>query len=172
MCGTISSARQAGGYARHAVRQLGAVVRIPPLADPQGIDVTSRWPLRSFLELGALHSAAGCARLHTRHLLWEWQLTALGDDAELIVSEIITNAIQVTQADARTDPVRLWLLAGRAKLLILVQDASSLPPVPVSASSDAETGRGLLLVNTLSTQWGHFLHPSGGKVVWSLLDTT
>jgi anti-sigma regulatory factor (Ser/Thr protein kinase) len=126
----------------------------------------------AFLELGALPSAVPCARLHTRHLLWEWQLTALGDDAELVVSEIITNAIQVTQADARTDPVRLWLLAGLAQLLILVQDASPLPPVPVSAGGDAENGRGLLLVDTLSTRWGHFLQPSGGKVVWSLLDTT
>ena len=116
MCGTISTARQAGGNACHAVRLPGTAVRIPPLADPQGNDVTGRWPLRSFLELGALPGAVPCARLHTRQLLWEWQLTGLADSAELVVSEIITNAIQVTQADARTAPVRLWLLADRARL--------------------------------------------------------
>jgi hypothetical protein len=127
MCGTISTARQAGGNTRHAVRSTGAAERIPPLVDSQGNDVTGRWPLRSFLELGALPGAMPCARLHTRHLLWEWQLTALADTAELLVSEIITNAIQVTQADARTAPVRLWLLADRARLLILVWDASPLP---------------------------------------------
>jgi len=173
MCGTIRTARQASagepaidGYAG----QPGSAVRIPPLADPQGNDVTGRWPLRSFLELGALPSAVPCARLHTRQLLWEWQLTALSDSAELLVSEITTNAVQITQADGRTAPVRLWLLADHARLLILIWDASPLPPVQVSTGDDAENGRGLLL-DTLSTRWDHFPHHSGGKVTWALLDT-
>jgi hypothetical protein len=34
---------------------------------------------------------------------------------------------------------------------------------------DAENGRGLLLVDTLSTRWDHFPHPSGGKTVWALI---
>jgi anti-sigma regulatory factor (Ser/Thr protein kinase) len=170
MCGTIHTARQTGGNARHAVRQPGPSARIPPLTDPQGNDVTSRWPLRSFLELGALPSAVPCARLHTRQLLWEWQLTDLGDDTELLVSELVTNAVYITQADARNAPVRLWLLAGRARLLLLVWDASPLPPVRVSPTADAENGRGLLLVETLSTRWGHFPHHGVGKVTWALLD--
>jgi hypothetical protein len=88
MCGTIGTARQAsaGGHARHTAtadrtapvngtaRQPASAARIPPLADPQGNDVTGRWPLRSFLELGPLPSAVPCARLHTRQLLWEWQV--------------------------------------------------------------------------------------------------
>jgi anti-sigma regulatory factor (Ser/Thr protein kinase) len=168
MCGTIGIAMQ-GGHARHAVRLPGTPVRIPPLTGPEGNDVTGRWPLRSFLELGALPSAVPCARLHTRHLLWEWQLTGLADSAELVVSEITTNAIQVSRADARNSPVRLWLLADRARLLILVWDVSPLPPVPVSTSDDAENGRGLLLVDTLSTRWDFFSHQQG-KVVWALLD--
>jgi len=170
MCGTIHTARQ-GGHAHHAVRQTGTV-RIPPLADPQGNDVTGRWPLRSFLELGALPSAVPCARLHTRQLAWEWQLTGLSQNAELVVSEIMTNAIQITQADGRTAPVRLWLLGDRTQLLILVWDASPLPPVPVNTSDDAENGRGLLLVDTLSARWGHFPHHSGGKAVWALVEDT
>ena len=172
MCGTTGTARQAGGHARHAARPPGTPAWIPPLTGPQGNDVTGRWPLRSFLELGALPSAVPCARLHTRQLAWEWQLTGLSEDAELVVAEIMTNAIQITQADAQTAPVRLWLLAGRAQLLILVWDASPLPPVPVSTSGDEENGRGLLLVDTLSTRWGHFLHHSGGKVVFALIEDT
>ena len=159
MCGTIGTARQA------------SAARIPPLADPQGNDVTGRWPLRSFLELGSLPSAVPCARLHTRQLLWEWQLTVLSDTAELLVSELVTNAVQITQADARNAPVRLWLLADPARLLMLVWDASPLPPVRVSPDGEAENGRGLLLVDTLSTRWDHFGHHSGGKVVWALCDT-
>lgn len=173
MCGTTHTAGQAGGNARHAAHPPGAAARIPPLTDPQGNDVTGRWPLRSFLELGALSSAVPCARLHTRHLLWEWGLTSLTDSAELLVSEIITNAVQVTQADARTASVRLWLLADRARLLMLVWDASPLPPVRMSTTSaDAENGRGLLLVETLSTRWDHFPYHSDGKVVWALLEDT
>jgi anti-sigma regulatory factor (Ser/Thr protein kinase) len=185
MCGTIGTARQdsAGGHARHTAaadraapvdgtaRQPASAARIPPLADPQGNDVTGRWPLRSFLELGSLPSAVPCARLHTRQLLWEWQLTVLSGTAELLVSELVTNAVQITQADARTAPVRLWLLADRARLLILVWDASPLPPVRVSPDGEAENGRGLLLVEALSTRWDHFGHHSGGKVVWALCDT-
>ena len=47
--------------------------------------MTSQWPLHSFLELGALPGAAPCARLHARHLLWEWGLAALTDSTELVV---------------------------------------------------------------------------------------
>jgi len=169
MCGTIGTARQTGGHARHDDRPAGTAARNPPLTDPQGNDITAGWPLRSFLELGALPSAVPCARLHTRHLLWEWQLADLTDSAELLVSEIVTNAVQITQADGRTAPVRLWLLADQARLLILVWDANPLPPVRVSTSADTENGRGLLLVETLSARWDHFPHHSGGKVVWALL---
>ena len=161
----------ADGNARHAARPPGAAMRIPPLADSQGNEITGRWPLRSFLELGALPSAVPCARLHTRHLLWEWGVlhTAMGDSAELLVSEIVTNAIQVSQADMYSAPVRLWLLADRARLLILVWDASPVAPVRVSSSADVENGRGLLLVETISARWGwHFLPDKGGKVVWAL----
>jgi anti-sigma regulatory factor (Ser/Thr protein kinase) len=104
-----------------------------------------------------------------RQLLWEWQLTDFADSAELLVSEIVTNAIQITQADMHSAPVRLWLLADQARLLILVWDASPLPPVRMSSSADAENGRGLLLVETISARWGwHFLPDKGGKVVWTL----
>ncbi len=185
MCGTIGTARQAsaGGHARHTAasdrtapaggiaRQPAGAVRIPPLADPQGNDVTGRWPLRSFLELGSLPSAVPCARLHTRQLLWEWQLTVPSDTAELLVSELVTNAVQITQADGRNAPVRLWLLADRARLLMLVWDASPLPPVRVSPDGDTENGRGLLLVEALSTRWDYYGHHSGGKVVWAVCDT-
>ncbi len=184
MHGQTCTARQAsmGGHARHVAtadravpaidgtaRQPGNPVRIPPLADPQGNDVTGRWPLRSFLELGALPSAVPCARLHTRQLLWEWGHTAISQNAELLVSEIVTNAIQITEVDARTTPVRLWLLADRALVLLAVWDASPLPPMRVSIGDDAENGRGLLLVETLSTRWDHFPHHSGGKVVWAVV---
>jgi anti-sigma regulatory factor (Ser/Thr protein kinase) len=162
----------ADGSARQTqTAQSDPAMRIPPLADPQGKDVTGQWLLRSFLEFGAMPSAVPCARLHTRQMLWEWDLTELSDSAELLVSEIITNAIQITNPDGRTVPVRLWLLADPERLLILVRDASPLPPVPMSPSTDAENGRGLLLVNAISNRWNWYVPPQDcGKVVWALLE--
>src|SRR5262249_8103131 len=55
--------------------------------DGQAVPDFSRWPLQSHLILGALPSAVPCARLHTRHMLWEWGLQPLTDQAELIVSD-------------------------------------------------------------------------------------
>lgn len=75
------------------------------------------------------------------------------------MSEITTNAVQITQADGRDTQVRRWLLAGQTRLLILVRDASPLPPVRRNTSGDAENGRGLLLAETLSTRWGFFAGP-------------
>lgn len=55
----------------------------------------------------------------------------------------------------------------KTQAVVLVWDASPLPPVLMGASEDAETGRGLLLVEALSTRKGwHFPPGLGGKVVW------
>jgi len=54
------------------------------------------WPLRSYLELGALPTAVPCARLHARQLVWEWGLNGLAANTELLVSELVTNAVKAT----------------------------------------------------------------------------
>ena len=51
------------------------------------------WPLRSYLELRAVPASVRTARLHARAMLREWCLAALADTAELLVSEIATNAV-------------------------------------------------------------------------------
>jgi anti-sigma regulatory factor (Ser/Thr protein kinase) len=112
--------------------------------------MTSQWPLRSFLELGALPGAVPCARLHARQLLWEWGLEALTDSTELVVSELVTNAIQAPRTTGHTSPVRLWLLSDKAQVLVLVWDASPHPPVRADISDETENGRGLLLVEAVS----------------------
>lgn len=147
---------------------------VPVLATRQyrGPNVADAWPISTFLELGAFPGAVPCARLHAKQVLWEWRMIRLRESAELLVSELVTNAIQVTRSYAHTCPVRLWLLSDRARVLILVWDASPLPPVQMNASEDAESGRGLLLVETLSARWGWYFLPQekGGKVVWALLE--
>jgi anti-sigma regulatory factor (Ser/Thr protein kinase) len=120
--------------------------------------------LRSFLGLGALASPVPCARLHARLILREWGLTALIEDIELLVSELVTNGLQASG----TTPVRMWLLAADARGLILVRDASPQPPVRMDIGADAEHGRGLLLVEAVSHRWGWYPARGGGKVVWAL----
>ena len=129
-----------------------------------------RWPCQSFLKLGALPGAVPCARLHTRQVLWEWGLTVFSDSTELLVSELVTNAIRASRATAQHLPVRLWVVSDGTQIVIFVWDASPLPPVADDAADDAENGRGLLLVEGLSTRWGwYFAAGLGGKVVWASL---
>jgi anti-sigma regulatory factor (Ser/Thr protein kinase) len=133
---------------------------------------TGQWPLNSTLELGALPGAVPCARLHTRLVLQEWGLAPLVDSTELIVSEILTNSVKATQAAGLAAPVRLWLLADAARVLIQVWDATPWPPAPTAPADDAESGRGLLLVETLSARWDWYpTAEHGGKVVWAIVDT-
>jgi anti-sigma regulatory factor (Ser/Thr protein kinase) len=128
------------------------------------------WPLQSFLELGALPGAVPCARLHTRHVLWEWGLTALQDDTELLVSELVTNAVHASQSLEWMSQVRMRLLSDRAQVAIVVWDANPRPPVRTTAGEDDETGRGLILVDAISERWDWNATPdTGGKVVWCVL---
>ncbi len=131
--------------------------------------MADNWPLQSFLELGALPGAVPCARLHARQLLWEWGLTALRDDVELLVSELVTNAVRASQSMEQVFPVRLRLLSDRSQVLILVWDANPQPPVPIDPGED-ETGRGLVLVEALSERWDWGATPdTGGKMVWCIV---
>src|ERR1019366_2892611 len=150
-------------------RQSDAPVPVPP-SRRKGKSMTGQWPLQDFLEFGALPGAVPCARLHARQLIWEWGLTALTDSVEILVSELVTNAVHAARSLELPSPVRLWLLSDKAQVLILVWDASPQSPARVDADDEAESGRGLLLVETISDQWGSFpARETGGKAVWAVL---
>jgi anti-sigma regulatory factor (Ser/Thr protein kinase) len=141
-----------------------------PLSRYQGMTMAAEWPLHSFLELGALPGAVPCARLHAQHVLWEWRLSHLSESVKLLVTELVTNAIKASQSAEGILPVRLWLSSDNQRVLIQVWDANPQPPVRVDANDDAESGRGLLLVETLSEQWDWYVpQDMGGKVVRSLV---
>lgn len=150
--------------------------RIPPIATHWKGSMGSQWPLHSFLELGALDGAVPSARLHARHVLWEWGLAALADNTELVVSELVTNGVQASRATTHA-AIRLWLASDGTRVVVLVWDASPQPPMQMDADCDVENGRGLLLVEAVSEQWGWFpgdrASASGvghrGKVVWAVV---
>jgi anti-sigma regulatory factor (Ser/Thr protein kinase) len=131
--------------------------------------MTGHWPARDFLELGALAGAVPSARLHARQVIWEWGLFSLTETVEQVVSELVTNAVTATRAMPQLAPVRLWLLADTGSVLVMTWDASPQPPALTEPGDLAESGRGLLLVQAFSQNWGSYPTPQqGGKVVWAL----
>ena len=150
---------------------------------------TARWPSQSRLELGALPGAVPCARLHARLVLTEWGQASLADSVELIVSELMTNALRASTdpvagrpgygPDGRLPPLGLRLASDRRQVLVEVWDGATAPPVPGQVSLDGETGRGLLMVEAVSSRWGYYYpahQPPGTapderaiKVVWALI---
>lgn len=125
--------------------------------------------LSSALEFAPLPAAVSCARLHAVHVLHEWGLRHLADDVAMIVSELITNAIDTSVVLPDRPPVALRLLAGEKSLLIEVWDASPLDVEPREAGADEECGRGLTVVAALSGRWGHERTGNRRKVVWAEL---
>jgi len=57
------------------------------------------WELHSALSIGALATATPCARLHARNVVCEWGLHDIADAVELVVSELVTNAVKASIDD-------------------------------------------------------------------------
>jgi anti-sigma regulatory factor (Ser/Thr protein kinase) len=132
------------------------------------------WPVRSHLPFAALPSAVSCARLHVRAMCLEWGLHELAETAELLVSEIVTNAVRACErlrirADLGFVPVvGLWLAFDGESLVLSVWDASDAMPVRQEAGPGDDGGRGLMIIDALSADWGCY-REAGGKVVWALI---
>jgi anti-sigma regulatory factor (Ser/Thr protein kinase) len=88
------------------------------------------------------------------------------DTAELLVSELVTNACTYSPADS---PVGLSLRHFPRHLLIEVIDSSPNPPVLTDPDTDSQQGRGLLLVSAMATTWGYFRLHDGRKAVYAIL---
>ena len=128
------------------------------------------WPLHDMLILGAVADAVPTARVRLRRLLSCWGHAEVGPDASVVVSELVTNSV-VASAELRLAAVAVlvWLGTDSHHLLLAVADANPRPPVRLSLGPDAERGRGLALVETLSNRWGW--HPASTtglrKVIWA-----
>ncbi|MFF9016893.1 SpoIIE family protein phosphatase [Streptomyces sp. NPDC014870] len=104
--------------------------------------------------------AASVARRLVTDQLSEWELTELADVCELVVSELVGNALRYGNG-----PGRLRLLRGE-RLLVEVSDTGpDLPQIQHADLSD-EGGRGLQLINMLCRRWGT-CRTETGKVVWA-----
>jgi anti-sigma regulatory factor (Ser/Thr protein kinase) len=156
-------------YRPDAAARLGAGTRkaIPP--SHHGHDL-EHWPLRDALTLGATKSAVPSARAHLRQLLLGWGQAELGADPAVVVSELVTNAVVASaELGPAAAPVLVWLGSDSRRVLVAVADASPQPPVRLNLGTDAEGGRGLALVEALSSRWGWHLAGIAGlrKCVWA-----
>jgi anti-sigma regulatory factor (Ser/Thr protein kinase) len=135
------------------------------------------------LALVALPTSSFWARRYTRFFLDSCRGMSDGtaEVAELLVSELVTNAVQFAGNPARTlryseranaNLISLSIRHFREGLLIEVYDTDSNPPIRSYADEYAESGRGLMLVDALSKEWSYFFTPDGGKVVYCFLEIT
>ena len=128
-------------------------------------------PLRAVLDLGAVPTAPGCARAWTRQILWEWRLNDLSEAAEGVVSELITNSMLASRQQLASPVIVLILTFNEGELAILVRDFCPGTPQPRDAGTCDESGRGLLLVESMSDRVGWCPPEDGtpGKVVWAVI---
>ncbi|WP_030378828.1 MULTISPECIES: SpoIIE family protein phosphatase [unclassified Streptomyces] len=104
-------------------------------------------------------SAPGRARRLARRALSRWGLEDMTDSVELLVSEVVTNAVRYASR-----PITLRLLRTDVLRCEVGDDVPQLPRLRQARATD-EGGRGLYLVNRLARRWGA-TRLSTGKVVW------
>jgi anti-sigma regulatory factor (Ser/Thr protein kinase) len=120
--------------------------------------------------LDPVPESAGRARRSTRTMLTDWSLAHLVEDVDLVVSELVTNALLHSGAgEGRDEEIRLELDLSAGRLTCRVVDSSPLPPRPEEAADTAESGRGLILVEALAAEWDWEDRPDG-KAVWAAFD--
>ncbi|WP_333776018.1 SpoIIE family protein phosphatase [Streptomyces sp. IBSBF 3136] len=146
-----------------------AVRRLVPVPQPDDIalllarthvldaDRVASW------EVPADPSAVGRVRAEATRQVMAWGLAELAMTTELIVSELVTNAVRYA-----APPIRLRLLRD-ARLTCEVADGSSTAPRLRHARSTDEGGRGLYLVARLTHRWG-VRYTAEGKVIWAEQD--
>ncbi|MFD7817635.1 ATP-binding protein [Streptomyces sp. NPDC059785] len=111
-------------------------------------------------------------RRFARDVVDDWELHAIADDVITVVGELTTNAVRHALPQGDTRYAKAWLGIARTggALVCAVADPDPTPPTPPALGHPdpyAETGRGLLIVEALATQWGYTRTDPTGKTVWA-----
>jgi hypothetical protein len=144
---------------------------------PRLLPVPAAWwetPAVTTRALTARPEEARTARHFVRELLTCWGLEALADDAELIVDELVVNAVLHASRTSSYRPgasavLRLCMLRRVGEVMLAVVDPDNGAPVPRNPDWTGESGRGLQIVGALSHVWGWSPIAGHGKAVWAVL---
>jgi anti-sigma regulatory factor (Ser/Thr protein kinase) len=121
---------------------------------------------RLLMTLPASGESVRTGRHATRVVLSAWRLSRLEENAVLVVSELLTNAVRHARD---TDAIELDLHATPAGLRIEIQDRDRQWPRPRVLDELSESGFGFLLIDALVAKWG-VRETETGKAVWAELD--
>jgi anti-sigma regulatory factor (Ser/Thr protein kinase) len=175
---------QAGGWPSARLVMFGATKALRPLLASAGAPDTvplaedlaaarallEQRPaqLRRHCDLPLHISAPGAARMFVRETCALWSLPeVLTEWAELVSSELVTNAIEHAHSSSR-----LTVTCFGSMLRVSVRDYRPMPmPRPRPTEIDTPGGRGLHLITAVAHSWGATQHPDG-KTIWVNLDET
>ncbi len=151
----------------------GTVIAHLPLVrkDAESADGLAR--SAASLALAPVPESARRARDFTKVTLDDWGMSAWADVAELVVCELVTNALRHGLLSGRwlaeDRPIGLTLLRRDPELMCLVTDPEPAGPIRVDSCARAESGRGLHVVEACSAAWDWQPIEGMGKVVWAVL---
>ena len=119
--------------------------------------------------LPSIPESVRMARFHVRAALGLHELDQYAERAAVITSELVTNVVKHVCSDGReTVEVALVRTRDPEAVTVIVSDSSQKGPVMREPSADSERGRGLQIVDALSTHWGWHLE-NGGKAIFAIL---
>jgi anti-sigma regulatory factor (Ser/Thr protein kinase) len=124
-------------------------------------------------QLSSTRRGARLARLLAMERLTAWEMApGAVERAEHVVAELVSNAALHGRVQGRDFLLALTLDNAAGTLRIAVSDTrgESRPAIPPERAADAESGRGLLLVDALADRWGTDPRPPSGKTVWAEID--
>jgi anti-sigma regulatory factor (Ser/Thr protein kinase) len=152
--------------------QGGLRVRAQPASAQQGSQMETTTPIRPTrqqqhlrrIALDAGPAAAAEARTEVQAAIFAWDLPVDASVAVLLTSELVTNALRHEAGPV----IVLDLGCAFGQLRVDVHDTSRFLPTLVDAPVDAEAGRGLMLVASLSDDWGCYRTRAGKAVFFTL----
>ncbi len=167
---TSPAAGAGGGPQDWPSTSTDAPMALATSADTRGAVLPADFVRTAEFRLDPVPESAGRARRSARTMLTDWRLGHLVEDVDLVVSELVTNALLHTGAgEDGANKIRLELDLNARRLTLRVVDSSPLPPMQEEAADTAESGRGLLLVDALAAEWDWEDLPDG-KAVWAAFD--
>jgi anti-sigma regulatory factor (Ser/Thr protein kinase) len=130
---------------------------------------TQASPRLTALALPGIPESVPVARRHVRDTLGLHGLGEFAQDAAIITSELVANAVQHASGNgAATIRITLMWAGSPPAVTVVVSDSCTQGPVRRETPADGEQGRGLQIVEALSARWG-WRYEDGGKTVFAVL---